>query len=243
MGKEKGADLPPCPRLTQWVPEVSCSLGTALFWFRKRSVIMRRLPWSPKTAGKAGPAVALAAIAAGTSFPSPAGVADSRPTRLDCTPAAFPALVIRGDDISRYPNGQPAAFRGFADPCVRRDPVNGRLWLAYSWPHMEYLGGNGWNFAVGVETHLASSTDGGKTWRRVQVLWPRTPARFTDPASHAARDGFLSHIEAGARGSRLRPGQRHGHPLHVARCFVGERLVLVPARKRVPPVMPTVLQP
>ncbi len=115
------------------------------------------------------------------------------PARLDCTPERFPALVIRGDDVSRDPRGRPAAFRGFADPCIRRDPVSGDLWLAYSWPHVEYPGGRWSRPAVGVETHLARSGDGGRSWQRERVLWPKTAARFRDPRKGATRDGFISH--------------------------------------------------
>jgi hypothetical protein len=124
---------------------------------------------------------------------APALPLDPQAIRLDCTPARFPALAIEDDDFSRYPNGEPAGFRGFADPCLRRDPRSGELWMAYSWPHMQHLGGGRRDFAVGVETHLANSRDGGRSWRRTQVLWPRTPARFANPRTGAARDGFLSH--------------------------------------------------
>lgn len=115
------------------------------------------------------------------------------PMRLDVTPGRFPPLGINGDDVSRYPNGKPAGFRGFADPCVRRDPLSGDLWMAYSWPHMEHLGGHQRNFAIGVETHLAVSKDGGNSWQRTHVLWKKTPARFTDRKKGVARDGFISH--------------------------------------------------
>jgi hypothetical protein len=137
--------------------------------------------------------LAFGTIAVGLFLSRPVGAGEKEFVRLDCTPEACPALTIQGDDFSRYPNGQPAAFRGFADPCLRRDPESGKLWLLYSWPHMEYMGGNRLDFTVGVETHLASSADGGKTWRRVQVLWPKTPARFTDPKTQTPRDGFISH--------------------------------------------------
>jgi hypothetical protein len=152
-----------------------------------------------KRVGRSIKAVVIACLQASVTIsavfflPWPVGAAEAQPARLDSTPKTFPALAIQGDDISRYPNGQPAAFRGFADPCVRRDPVSGELWLAYSWPHMEHLGGNWRNFAVGVETHLAVSKDGGKTWQRVQVLWPKTPATFKDSKTQIARDGFISH--------------------------------------------------
>ena len=113
--------------------------------------------------------------------------------RLDCTPDRFPPLAIAGDDISRYPDGRPAGFRGFADPCLRRDPASGDLWLAYSWPHMEKIGAGARDYAVGVETHLARSGDGGKSWRRTEVLWPKTPARFAARKTGRERDGFVSH--------------------------------------------------
>jgi len=125
--------------------------------------------------------------------------AQAPPARFDCVAGSCPALVIEADDISRYPNGQPAGFRGFADPCIRRDPGSGSLWMVYSWPHMEYLGGGGRRsatrarFALGVETHLASSKDGGRTWRRESVLWPKTPARYRHPVTRAEVDGFVSH--------------------------------------------------
>jgi len=118
---------------------------------------------------------------------------EMQPVRWNCTPNDCPVLDIQGDDISRYPSGRPAAFSGFADPCIRRDPASGTLWMVYSWPHMEYLGGGRRDFAVGVETHLAASKDGGMKWRKRGVLWPKTPARFKKPFTHAEVDGFISH--------------------------------------------------
>lgn len=122
-----------------------------------------------------------------------AAAQDGEPARLDCTPRSHPAIAIRGDDVSRYLNGAPAAFRGFADPCLRRDTADGSLWLAYSWPHMEHLGGGPLDYATGVETHLARSTDGGRSWRRVSVLWAKTPANYTDQKTRIAHDGFVGH--------------------------------------------------
>lgn len=113
--------------------------------------------------------------------------------RLDCTPVTHPQITIRGHDVSRYPNGLPAGFRGFADPCVRHDPDASVLWLAYSWPHMQHMGGDRRDFVVGVETHLASSDDGGKTWRHVKALWPRTPASYTNRDTKRKQQGFISH--------------------------------------------------
>jgi hypothetical protein len=179
----------------------------------KRDDTMKRIR-QPLKAARRVRLLASLSIAAGFFLSQPVGAVEGQPLRLDCTPKAFPALNIQGDDFSRYPNGQPAAFRGFADPCLRRDPISDTLWLAYSWPHMEHMGGNRDNFVVGVETHLASSTDGGKTWQRVQVLWPKTPAKFTDPKTHAALDGFISHEVP-----NMVPFRTDGKPL-----WVGARL-------------------
>lgn len=147
--------------------------------------------------------------------------AEAPAVRLNCTPAAFPPLSIQGDDFSRYPNGQLAAFRGFADPCLRRDPVSGALWLVYSWPHMEHLGGDRRGFAVGVESHLAVSKDAGTTWQRNKVLWPRTPASFINPKTKLARDGFISHEVP-----NILPCQIDGSP-----AWVGARLDYFLGRK------------
>lgn len=153
---------------------------------------MRQIIWFLKVVGKIR-FLALSSVIAHLLIASPVGAAGEPPATLDWTSKAFPALAIQGDNFSLYPNGQPAAFRGFADPCLRRDPLTGDFWLVYSWPHMEHLGGKQQNFAVGVETHLAVSKDEGKTWQHVQVLWPKTPARFTNPKTRKTRDGFLSH--------------------------------------------------
>lgn len=117
---------------------------------------------------------------------------EHKPVKVDCTPKAYPALIIHGDKASCYPNGKPAAFRGFADPCIRRDHEQSKLWMVYSWPHMEHLGGRR-KFAVGVETHLASSKNGGNSWHFEKVLWPRTPAKYINKKTNLAQDGFISH--------------------------------------------------
>lgn len=122
----------------------------------------------------------------------PASAADST-VRLDVSAKNYPELQIHGDTVSHYPNGRPAAFRGFADPCIRKDPERDLLWLAYSWPHMQYMGGGKSDFTVGVETHLASSHDGGKTWQYEKALWPRTPARYACAKTKTVRDGYVCH--------------------------------------------------
>lgn len=112
---------------------------------------------------------------------------------LVCSPAEFPAIRIEGDEVSKYRNGKPAAFRGFADPCIRKDPAGDIFWLVYSWPHASHMGGGPFDYTVGVETHLAKSTDLGETWKFVKTLWPKTPASYVDHFTGKARDGFISH--------------------------------------------------
>ncbi len=119
--------------------------------------------------------------------------AEDLPKRLDVSANNCPELQIQGHKVSHYPNGQPAAFRGFADPCIRKDPWANRLWLVYSWPHMQHMGGGKSDFTVGVETHLASSHDGGKTWQYEKALWPRTPARYARANTKEVRDGYVCH--------------------------------------------------
>lgn len=92
--------------------------------------------------------------------------------KFDCTAANCPRLVINGDPESTLPNGQPAPFRGYADPSIRKDPDSNRLWLAYSWPHVTVDNGQRMQ---GVESHLAYSDNEGKTWQFDKVLWPETP--------------------------------------------------------------------
>ena len=113
--------------------------------------------------------------------------ASDSPRHHDITPRTHPALTIAGDDIARYANNQPAAFRGFADPCIRKAPNSTTLHMLYSRPHMQHLGGGPRDYAIGVETNLAVSRDLGKTWRKIRTLWTRTPARF------AGKAGFISH--------------------------------------------------
>jgi hypothetical protein len=133
------------------------------------------------------------APAAAQGLPADPAAATDEPARLDVSAKTCPELVIRGHPAATYPNGRPAAFRGFADPCLRKDPAGDVLWLAYSWPHMRHMGGDRSDFTVGVETHLASSRDGGRTWQHEKALWPRTPARYARAETNEARDGYVSH--------------------------------------------------
>ncbi len=92
---------------------------------------------------------------------------------MDCTAINCQPLLINGDKESTLPSGQLAAFRGYADPSMRKDPTSNRLWLAYSWPHVTVSNGQR---SQGVETHLAYSDNEGKTWQFDKVLWPTNSA-------------------------------------------------------------------
>jgi hypothetical protein len=108
---------------------------------------------------------------------------------VDCVPGAIGCapLAIQGDGPFLLPNGQPAPFSGFADPCLRRDPQSGTLWLTYSWPNSKTSG----TYSVPcVDTHLASSTDGGSTFTFQGPLWPATP--ISNPSS-PGQAGFQDH--------------------------------------------------
>ncbi len=75
-------------------------------------------------------------------------------------------LAVEGDAPSRFSNGLPTNFRGFADPCLRHDPTTGTIWMAYSWPDVHVVGPVGNRFFVpSVDIHLARGADGGETWR------------------------------------------------------------------------------
>lgn len=86
---------------------------------------------------------------------------------FDCVGKACPSIEIAGDAASTLPGGAASPFSGFADPSLRRDPASSDLWLAYSWPNIRAAGGSG----AGVDIHLASSRDGGRSWRFSGKLW------------------------------------------------------------------------
>lgn len=94
---------------------------------------------------------------------------------VDCTAGACPEIAIAGD----RPAASPA--RGFADPTMRKDSRTRRIWMVYSWPHVTNTLGRP---AVGVETHLAHSDDGGGTWTFDRKLW--LAERTRDPRSGGA---------------------------------------------------------
>ncbi|MBX6420471.1 MAG: hypothetical protein IRZ06_05625 [Nevskia sp.] len=131
------------------------------------------LPWSLTACG-GGSGV--------TTAPPPPDVA--------CPGADCPPLSISGD--APAPAGSSGSFRGFADPAIASDPaVPGRIWLAYSWPHVvpgQAPNGSAVQMAA-VGTHLARSDDGGATFSFVGTLWPDVAA--TDPEG-SGENGIIS---------------------------------------------------
>ncbi len=111
------------------------------------------------------------------------GGGDSGPACVNATPpvancataGACGAIAVAGD----APDTNPGTFKGFADPALARDSAaSGRVWLAYSWPHvvagMDTMG-NTVQLAA-VENRLARSDDGGATFQLVKTLWPDVAA-------------------------------------------------------------------
>lgn len=131
----------------------------------------------PATTPAAAP-TAITAPSTATTAPSTTIADPPPPATFDCLPEACPEIVIAGDPAFTLPDGSESPFHGFADPTVRRDPLSERLWMAYSWPHLHFEGGGRW--AVGVESHLAHSDDGGSTWVFDAILWPSAPAIAPD---------------------------------------------------------------
>lgn len=88
------------------------------------------------------------------------------PITFDCTPATpCSQISIAGDPVDTT---APSSFYGNLDPCVRRDPNGAHLlYLSYSYPTT--VAGTQ---TPTIETHLASSSDGGVTWSFVAKLWP-----------------------------------------------------------------------
>lgn len=121
-------------------------------------------------------------------------LAVTAPQAFDCIGAACPAIEIRGDAPATLPGGAPSPFRGFADASIRRDPADGRLWMAYARPSLRVEAAAGRRPAERrsrrpeVDVRLATSDDGGRTWRLRGSLWSPRPATAPDGAR-----GHLSH--------------------------------------------------
>lgn len=109
--------------------------------------------------------------------------------KFDCTANSpdCPPIEIEGDSPALLPSGEESPFRGFADPSVRRDPVSGELWLAYSAPNLYVVHND--RPSPGVEIHLASSKDGGASWQYQGVLWEVQAAK--NPTNN--EDGTIDH--------------------------------------------------
>jgi len=133
------------------------------------------------------------------------------PLTLDCTAGSplCPELAVKGDAAYVLPGYGPAPFRGFADPSIRREPGSGRLWLAYSWLHVETMSQlSGPRLVAVVDIHLAHSDDAGDTWTLDGPLW--TSQAETDPGG-SGRQGFSSHEVVS-----LAPGTNEGNQVWFA---------------------------
>jgi hypothetical protein len=89
---------------------------------------------------------------------------------LDCNAdAGCSQIQVNNDPV----DSTHSSFYGNFDPCLRRDP-NGpnTLYLTYSFPSV-VAGGTG---TPVIEIHLASSSDGGKTWSYQGRIWPHATA-------------------------------------------------------------------
>ncbi len=133
---------------------------------------------------------------AGPDGAGPDATTDGTLDASGCLPPAEPQRETCADcPTLSIENDPPAAghqwFFGYADPTLAADStVPGRVWLAYSWPHVVDATddqGNPIQVAL-VETHLAVSEDGGESFHFVGVLFPSTPT--PDPEGRSA-DGWF----------------------------------------------------
>lgn len=183
-------------KLAKWISSI-CQLRNAKYsWHRMPTNFPRALT---------GYLVLLMSSCSGGSIrndsSSPGGGNPPVLLTADCVPGATGCapLTIQGDGPFLLPNGQPAPFSGFADPCLRRDPQTGTLWLTYSWPNNKTSGA----YSVPcVDTHLASSTDGGNTFSFQVPLWPAIPV--SNP-SNPGQAGFQVHGDGPTKGCSPEP--------------------------------------
>jgi hypothetical protein len=138
----------------------------------------------------------LTLILAGLACKSQAAPAETQtpqespaPLTLDCIANSpdCPQIIINGETPAVLPTGTESPFRGYADPSIRRDPATGYLWMAYSAPNLYAI--NSSRPVPGVEIHLASSKDSGKTWEYQGVLWSVQPSN--NPTNNDA--GYINH--------------------------------------------------
>lgn len=101
---------------------------------------------------------------------------------LDCVSTNCQELIVSGDPYQNNPD-----FFGYADPSIRKDPISGTLWLAYSFPHYKMIGSTP---VPSVAIHLAKSSDQGNNWTFVKNLFEPIP--MNNPAN-ISQEGFLDH--------------------------------------------------
>lgn len=113
-------------------------------------------------------------------------VLPSAPAVIDCTAGACDAIAVPGDPIPSQ------GFRGYADPSLRKDPGGPRIWLGYSFPRpVQTVDAAGKPTVVTlVETHLASSNDGGQSFAFTGTLFPNV-GPMNDPGGSGAV-GYLN---------------------------------------------------
>lgn len=111
-----------------------------------------------------------------TALVGEAGMAE--PLAIDCEAANCPELVIQGDTPAEITKGKPSPFRGYADAVLRQDPTSASIiHMAYSWPFAILQREKGRRKArIGVESHYAVSTDGGRTFTFVGEIRGGTAA-------------------------------------------------------------------
>ncbi|HLY20517.1 MAG TPA: hypothetical protein VKR61_24990 [Bryobacteraceae bacterium] len=86
--------------------------------------------------------------------------ADTSPLSASCT---LTSTTCTGITITGDPYSTTGGFSGYDDPTIRQDPQTGTLWMAYSYLHV-ISGATAGGGTHGIDTHVASSTDGGRTW-------------------------------------------------------------------------------
>ena len=124
---------------------------------------------------------------------SPPGAAppDTAPAgmlSIDCTAdnVKCPALAIAADAPDN------SLFRGYADPSLRRDPVSGRLWLAYSWPHGIVRTSPPSSTQV-LDIHVAHSDDSGGSWHYDRAIWTAQPVTSASDGGGGGATYYSSH--------------------------------------------------
>jgi hypothetical protein len=123
---------------------------------------------------RTGLAFGLAAVIAACSGGGGDGGAAPIVAEADCTAdnANCPALAIAGDPPATLADGGASPVAGYADASLRQ-AGGGGLWLGYSWLHADVSRLGAIRGAL-VDTHLARSDDGGRSWRFVAALWQAT---------------------------------------------------------------------